>query len=173
MPVRPIVRIGHPALRTPAQPVALARIGHQEVQALIDDMVETMRAAPGVGLAAPQIAVPLRLVVVEYGESDEEGAPRKLYVVINPELTHASVETEIGNEACLSVPGLAGKVERPQAIVIKGCNRRGRPIRLKARGWLARIFLHEIDHTDGILYVDRASEVWKVEERPEQVVPAD
>jgi len=132
-----------------------------EFQRLVDDMIETMRAAPGVGLAAPQVAVSQRLVVVEYSEEEDENAPKKLYVIANPDITQVSAETEIGIEGCLSVPDLVGDVERFTQITIKGQNRRGQPMRVKASGWLARIFQHEIDHLDGVLYVDRATRIWK------------
>ncbi|MEM5776238.1 MAG: peptide deformylase, partial [Anaerolineaceae bacterium] len=136
-------------------------------QVLIDDMIETLRAAPGVGLAAPQIGISERLIVIEYGDDDDEDAPLKLYVVINPEIVKASTEMVKGVEACLSVPGLAGTVERHESLVIKGLNRRGQPVRIKAEGWLARIFQHEMDHLDGIIFTDRAEKVWKPEESDE------
>ncbi len=148
------------------------------VQELIDDMIETMRAAPGVGLAAPQVGVGQRVIVVEYGEEPEDGKnppkPRKLYTVVNPEILRHSAETVVGNEACLSVPGYYGDVERFASVTVKGLNRHGRPFRLKTDGWLARVFQHEIDHLDGVLYIDRARNVWKVEEgSPAEAIPAD
>ncbi|HEY3343657.1 MAG TPA: peptide deformylase [Anaerolineaceae bacterium] len=124
-------------------------------------MTETMRAAPGVGLAAPQVAVSERVIVVEFGDEEDEDAPKKLYAVVNPEIIKASEELVDGVEACLSIPGLVGEVDRNEAIVVKGQNRRGQPMRIRAQGWLARIFQHEIDHLDGVLYTDRASKVWK------------
>ena len=124
-------------------------------------------------MAAPQVWVSQRLIVVEYGDDEEESAPKKLYTLINPEITLRSAELEVGNEACLSLPGLAGKVERPLAVVVKGLNRHGHPSKIRASGWLARIFQHEIDHLDGVLFVDRATEVWRAEERPEEVVEAE
>jgi peptide deformylase len=120
-----------------------------------------MRAAPGVGLAAPQVAVSERVIVVEFGDEEDEDAPKKLYAVVNPEIIKASEELVDGVEACLSIPGLVGEVDRNEAIVVKGQNRRGQPMRIRAQGWLARIFQHEIDHLDGVLYTDRASKVWK------------
>ncbi len=98
--------------------------------------------------------------MVEYGDEEDEEAPKKLYVVVNPELVEASQEMVTGTEACLSVPGLVGDVERYQKIVVKGLNRYGKPAKVKAEGWLARIFQHEIDHLDGVLYTDRAAKVW-------------
>jgi len=159
-----IITLPHPTLRRKAHKVT--EFG-PELQTVVDDMVETMRQSPGVGLAAPQVNVPLRIIVVEYGsdESDEdEEAPKKLYTVINPEITRASPETVLGTEGCLSVPGIVGEVERIEALTVKGLSRRGQPITIKAKGWLARIFQHEIDHLDGIIFVDRATRVWSGQE---------
>jgi peptide deformylase len=164
MTVRDIVFIPHPVLYRKARKIDEIT---PETQTLIDDMIETLRAAPGVGLAAPQVGISERLIVVEYGDDEDEDAPRKLYVVVNPEISKASEEMVMGTEACLSVPGLAGNVNRHESIVVKGLNRRGQPIRIKAAGWLARIFQHEIDHLDGIIYTDRAEEVWKPKEEDE------
>jgi peptide deformylase len=170
MAVREIVTLPAPILRRKARPVT--EFG-AELQTLINDMIDTMRDAPGVGLAAPQVDVPLRLIVVEYSEEDEDEdedkeVPPKLYVVANPEITRFSSDDEIGTEGCLSIPGYAGDVERPLAITIKGLNRRGQPLKLKAEGWLARIFQHEIDHLDGVLFIDRAEKVWKHEGQTSQ-----
>ena len=173
MAVREIVSLPEPVLRKKARKVT--DFG-PELQTLIDDMVETMRVAPGVGLAAPQVDASVRVIVVEYGEEDEEETaviPPKLYTVVNPEITRFSTESEVGSEGCLSIPGFAGDVERPLGITIKGLNRRGQPIRIKAEGWLARIFQHEIDHLDGVLFVDRAERVWKLEGETAQVSVAD
>ena len=178
MAVREILTAAEPVLRTRAQRV---RSFTPKLQELIDDMIDTMRAAPGVGLAAPQVGVSQRVIVVEYRDEPEESdgestpsAPPTLYVVINPEIVRHSAETVTANEACLSVPGYFGEVERHRSVTIRGLNRHGRPIRLKASDWLARIFQHEIDHLDGILYIDRASKVWRVEEAPPgQTPPAD
>lgn len=144
-----------------------------DFQALVDDMIETLRSAPGVGLAAPQVNVSQRLIVVEYGDENNEEAPKKLFVVANPEIISTSEETIIGTEGCLSIPGFAGEVTRWAEISLRGQNRRGKPLKIKAKGWLARIFQHEIDHLDGILFIDRAEKVWKIEEEPDKPVPAD
>jgi peptide deformylase len=173
MAVREIVTLPEPVLRKKARKVT--DFG-PELQTLIDDMVETMRVAPGVGLAAPQVNASVRVIVVEYGEEDEEEkapVPPKLYTVVNPEITRFSNESEVGSEGCLSIPGFAGDVDRPLAVTVKGLNRRGQPIRIKAEGWLARIFQHEIDHLDGVLFVDRAERVWKLEGETAQVSLAD
>jgi peptide deformylase len=173
MAVREIITLPDPVLRKKARKVT--DFG-AELQKLIDDMIETMRVAPGVGLAAPQVNASLRVIVVEYGETEEDEenpAPPKLYSVVNPEITRFSKETEVGTEGCLSIPGFAGEVDRSLSITIKGFNRRGHPIRIKADGWLARIFQHEIDHLDGVLFVDRAERVWKLEGETAQVSVAD
>ena len=175
MAVREIVTSPADVLRARAQKV---RAFNPKLQKLIDDMVEAMRTAPGVGLAAPQVGVSQRVVVVEYREESQDGdgppKPPKLFAVVNPEIARHSTETVVANEACLSVPGYYGDVERFETVTIKGLNRHGRPFRLKAEGWLARIFQHEIDHLDGVLYIDRAANVWKVEEgTPAEAIPAD
>jgi peptide deformylase len=165
MAIRSIVFIPDPVLRRKAR--QLDGID-KDLQVIIDDMIETMREAPGVGLAAPQIGESIRLIVVEYGEEPEqkEGEEvkpviKKLYVMINPEITAVSEEVENAPEACLSVPGLVGEVERHQKVTVKALNRFGKPTRVRAEGWLARIFQHEIDHLDGIIYTDRATQVWQ------------
>jgi peptide deformylase len=167
MGLRTIVTLPDPVLRRKAHKVTNF---DKDLLVLVEDMIETMRAAPGVGLAAPQIAQSIRLVVVEYGDEEDEDAPKKLYVMVNPEIVEASEEMLIGAEACLSVTGLVGEVERHQKIVIKGLNRFGKPAKVKAEGWLARIFQHEIDHLDGILYTDRATRVWTPTEEEEHLI---
>lgn len=164
MTVREIVSPPNPTLRQKAKKV---RDVTPAVQSLVSDMIETMRASSGVGLAAPQIDVSQRVIVVEYGEGledpEKEAAPPKLYVVINPEIVRHSRETVSANEACLSVPGYYGEVNRYEAVTIKGLDRDGKPLRIKAKGWLARVFQHEIDHLDGVLYIDRADPIYRVE----------
>jgi peptide deformylase len=167
MTVREIVTVPDPVLRRKAQKVTKF---DDKLQALIDDMVETMRAAPGVGLAAPQIGVLEQIIVVEYFEKEEdeeredaEAAPKRLYVVVNPEITRTSSETITGVEGCLSIPGYLGDVERFAAVTVKGQNRRGQPVTLKLTDWTARIFQHEIDHLNGVLFTDLATKIWKPE----------
>jgi len=134
-------------------------------------MVETMRLAPGVGLAAPQVGESIRLIVVEFGDEEDEEVPPKLYVMANPEITRASQDTLVGTEGCLSIPGVQGDVERALTVTVKGLNRHGKPMTVKAKGWLARIFQHEIDHLDGVLFVDRAEKLWQTDVPQGQVVP--
>ncbi len=175
MPIRKVIGPDNPILRKKAKPVGSP--ADPTVQHLIDDMIETMREAPGVGLAAPQVAVSQRIAVIEYTPGSEaaeqpEGAqpPKpKLYVIINPEITARSEEMEDGVEGCLSIPGYYGNVLRHKAVTVKALNRKGKPIKIKAQDWLARIFQHEIDHLDGVLFIDRASQVWKA--RPEDDQP--
>ena len=158
MAVLDIVTFPEPSLRLKAKPVTKF---DKEFQDLVNDMFETMRAAPGVGLAAPQIGQSIRLVVVEYSEDEDENAKPKTYVLVNPEIVKHSEETVTDIEGCLSVPRLVGEVDRYNKIVIKGMNLLGKPVKIKAEGWLARIFQHEIDHLEGVLFTDLATRVWE------------
>jgi len=173
MTLRKIVTLPEPVLRRKAH--AVSRFD-KNLQILIDDMVETMREAPGVGLAAPQIGLSERLIVIEYYEREEdedvENAPRKVWAIANPEIIKASEEKVNGVEGCLSIPNMVGEVERHVAVQVKGLNRHGKPMKIKAEGWLARIFQHEIDHLNGVLFTDRATRVWQPpqEVEPEQEV---
>src|SRR3972149_2473930 len=175
MALRQIVTLPEPVLRRKAHTVTKF---DKNLQTLIDDMIETMRAAPGVGLAAPQVSISERLIVVEYGEEEEDESegqqegPKKLFVMINPEIVRTSPETLMGVEGCLSIPNLVGEVERHAVIQVKGLNRHGKPMKVKAEGWLARIFQHEIDHLNGMLFPDRATRVWQPQQEiePEQEV---
>jgi len=156
MALRTVVTIPDGVLRKKAHKVTNF---DKDLTTLVDDMFETMRKAPGVGLAAPQVGISQKVIVVEYAE-DEEKKP-KSFAVINPEIIKTSAETELGIEGCLSIPNLVGEVERFSAVVVKGFNQMGKPVKIKANGWLARIFQHEIDHLDGILFTDRATRVWQ------------
>ena len=143
MALRPILVVGNPVLRQKAKRVSQF---DRPLQRLIDDMLETMRAAPGVGLAGPQIGVPLRLAVIEVDD--------KVTVIINPEIVKRQGEVEL-DEGCLSVPGFWGKLTRSEKVTVKARNRDGREFRLNADGLLAQALQHEIDHLDGLLYIDR------------------
>jgi peptide deformylase len=173
MPLLEIVKHPNDILRRKAQSVGEV---DDDIRRLLDDMVDTMRAAPGVGLAGPQVDVPQRVIVVEYGEEPEDsenGKPPKkdLYTLVNPEITRSSTETEIATEGCLSIPGLVGEVERATSVTVKALNRRGQPVKIKAKGWLARIFQHEIDHINGILFIDRAVKVHSIEPEDKEETP--
>jgi len=174
MTIRTIVTLPDPVLRRKARPVTNF---DKNLQTLVDDMIETMRDAPGVGLAAPQVGVSEQVIVVEYAEPEEveEGeepveVEPKLYVMVNPEIVKSSPETVVGVEGCLSIPTLVGEVERADEIRIKGFNRRGQPMKLKVDGWLARIFQHEIDHLNGVVFTDLATQIWQPEEPIEDTV---
>jgi len=181
MPVRPIVLSDNPLLRKKSRRV---RRVDPTLQELTDDMVETMHAANGIGLAAIQIGVPERVIVVQlHEEESEEGEERekrnpedgKLHVVINPELARKSRDVEEGIEGCLSVPGWVGEVSRHHAVTVKGLDPRGQPVRIKTEGLLARVLQHEIDHCDGILFIDHIEDpekVWPVPEGEEEAAEA-
>ncbi len=170
MALRNIVTLPDPVLKRKAHTVTKF---DKSLQTLINDMVETMREAPGVGLAAPQIGLSERIAVIEYYEKEEdeekEDAPKKVWAIINPEIVKVSPETMMGVEGCLSIPGLVGEVERHAEVHVKALNRHGKPVRIKAKGWLARIFQHEIDHLNGVLFTERATRVWQ----PQQEVDAE
>jgi peptide deformylase len=173
MSVRTIVRLGHPALRGVAQALAPERIGEPAVQALVDDLIETMRSAHGVGLAAPQVGESLQVFVYEFagppppaahpdqaadlpqaGEREAAGAI-PLHVVINPMLTPQAGELIYDWEGCLSIPDLRGLVPRHPAVRVRGLDRRGQPLDYVARGFEARIVQHEFDHLNGVVFLDR------------------
>ncbi|MDX1377501.1 MAG: peptide deformylase [Anaerolineales bacterium] len=169
MTLRKIVTLPDPVLRRKARDVTNF---DKDLHSLIDDMIETMREAPGVGLAAPQIGISERLLVIEYYErevdEEVEDAPKKVWAVINPEIVKASEEKVMGVEGCLSIPGLVGEVERHEEVLVRALNRHGKPMKVKARGWLARIFQHEIDHLNGVLFPDVATRVWQPQEEVEE-----
>jgi peptide deformylase len=144
MAVREILTVEHPTLRQRAKKVP--RVDASIVR-LLDDLAETMIAAPGAGLAAPQIGVPLRAFVVR-GEENQH------YALVNPEVVKAD-GSQTDYEGCLSIPGWVGEVERAETVVVKGHNRKGKEVRVKAEGFTARAFLHELDHLDGVLFTDR------------------
>jgi peptide deformylase len=154
MAVRKVIVLGNPILRQKAKPVR--QITKAERQ-LIDDLLETMDAHEGVGLAAPQVGILQRIFVARW-----EG---ETFVLVNPEIEWRSKETVAGMEGCLSIPGVQGKVVRHEQIRVRALNADGNPIVLQPEGWLARIFQHEMDHLDGILILDRTDELfWVVEE---------
>ncbi|MBN1640630.1 MAG: peptide deformylase [Anaerolineae bacterium] len=153
MAIREILQIGHPTLRERSHKVTHFGDG---LAALVEDMIETIHEAHGVGLAAPQIGVSHRVIVVEMPDDESYPYPGERWVVCNPEIVKASRETEIDLEGCLSVAGYVGMVERASEVVIRGQDLRGRKVRIKADGYLARAFQHEIDHLNGVLYVDIA-----------------
>jgi peptide deformylase len=144
MAVRSILSFDHPVLREKARKVP--RVDTSIVR-LLDDLAETMYAAPGAGLAANQIGVALRVCVVKGDENQHWG-------LVNPVLVKGE-GSQVGYEGCLSFPGWVGEVERYESVVVKGLNRKGKEVRVKASGFTARAFQHEIDHLDGVLFTDR------------------
>ncbi len=156
-----IVKYPDPLLRKRARPVSRLT---PDVQALIEYMLTTMRRAKGIGLAAPQVGVLMRVILIE--------APEKpLRVVINPQILERSTEQVVGMEGCLSLPGLYGDVKRSEWVVLRGLNRHGKPIRLQLKDIEARIAQHEADHLEGILFTDRVIPEtlhWDVPDESEQ-----
>ncbi len=167
MSVRPIVRLGHPALRTPAEPVDPARLSEPQLQNLIDDMFETMLESGGVGLAAPQLGIGLQLFVYAvvdpdaeaHGDSDDAGddeqQPPELKVLINPTIDPRPGELVYDWEGCLSIPDLRGLVPRHPAVRVHASDRDGQALSYRADGYEARIIQHEYDHLNGVVFLDR------------------
>jgi len=161
-----ILQVGEPVLRAQSRPLAVEEIRSAAIQELIERMRETMQAAPGVGLAAPQVGLPLQLAVIEDRAellkdvppetlAERERSPIPFHVIINPRLTldpGAAVEFF---EGCLSLTGYVGLVRRALAVHVECLNERGEVVSIQARGWHARILQHEIDHLNGTLYIDR------------------
>jgi peptide deformylase len=165
-PSPPIVQAGATVLRQRALEVAQAMMNTQALARLVEIMVDAMRAAPGVGLAAPQIGVPLRVFVAEDSaermtlQSQEARAlrgraPLPLLAIVNPRVVAAGGDEAIFYEGCLSVRGYGALVRRAAAVMVTGLDPEGRPLSLRLEGWPARIMQHEADHLDGTLYVDR------------------
>jgi peptide deformylase len=128
-----------------------------KMAAFAQKMLEKMRDASGVGLAAPQVGILQRFFVAEFPEDEENNQPRETFILFNPEIVKSSGE-QTGYEGCLSVPGYVGEVARAEKITVKGLNARGRAVRYKLDGYLARVFQHEIDHLDGVLYTDNLTD---------------
>jgi peptide deformylase len=142
-------------LRTPSRKV---RQVTPKLVAFARQMLETMRQANGAGLAAPQVGVLERFFVAELPEDEEQQLPAETYIVFNPEIVKGSGE-QVGYEGCLSIPGYIGEVARKERITVKGFDEEGLPVRYKLEGYLARVFQHEIDHLDGVLYTDRLTDL--------------
>lgn len=158
MAIREIIRMGHPTLRQVARPLTSGELNEPWLHELIADMKETLPVAGGIGLAAPQVNVPVRLAIIEiaggpsrYGEI----SAMPMTVFINPEIEVLNPATAGYWEGCLSVPGLRGYVERPQHVRVRAMDLQGQPFELELNGFLATVFQHEFDHLDGKLYVDR------------------
>ena len=148
MAIRPIVKWGDPVLHSPSQPVKEI---DDSIRKLFKDMIDTMWAAPGIGLAAPQIGVPLRVIVIDLSVGKDESAMIQL---VNPEFLEKDGEQKEA-EGCLSIPGYEGSPVRPERVVVRGLDPDGEERTYTGTELLARAFCHEIDHIDGLLFVDR------------------
>lgn len=165
MAVRPIIRMGHPTLRQVARPLTAAELGSPEVAALVADMTDTLRDAGGVGLAAPQINVPVRLAIIEIegGETRYGDLPAMpLTIFANPVVKVVSSDPLGCWEGCLSVPGLRGWVERPSAVQVRYQDLDGTHHEMQLDGFFATVLQHEFDHLDGRLYVDRMTDTTRL-----------
>jgi peptide deformylase len=151
MSTRPLRIMGDPVLREKAAPVARVT---SEIRTLIADMFDTMYAEEGVGLAAPQVGVGARVIVVDPHEGDAQPL-----ALVNPEIVYFSEEVDRAEEGCLSIPGLKEIVERSLAVRVQGLDPDGNPVTIEAEGFVARILQHEVDHLDGILFIDRVSPI--------------
>ena len=151
MALLPILEVPHPLLKAKAEPV---RAIDDDIRRLFDDMLETMYKAPGIGLAAPQVGVSKRLVVVDVAREGEPPRPLKL---VNPEILWRSAETEVAEEGCLSLPDQFGDVRRPRSVKLRYLDEQGAEHEIDAEGILARCLQHEVDHLDGILFIDHLS----------------
>jgi len=150
MAVRDILIIGDPVLTRRSEPVDVLSA---EIVRLARDMVETVHAAPGIGLAAPQVGVNKRLIVVDLSVGED---PEALHIVVNPEIVAQSGEA-VCEEGCLSVPDIKEKVARPYRVTVRGLDLDGRPVEIEGEDLLARAFCHEIDHLNGVLFVEKLS----------------
>src|ERR1700761_8210729 len=162
MTVLPIREMGDPVLRQEARNVTPEELASPEIQRLIDDMIETMRAADGAGLAAPQVGVLLRIAVIEVRPGNPRypyKPPIPLTVIVNPELTPLDTVTFATNEGCLSMPNLRGDLLRFENVGLRYLDREGNPHEETRRGLTAGTFQHEVDHLDGILFVDRMADM--------------
>jgi len=152
MAVREIKLLGDPVLREPSEVVAEL---DDEVRTLVKDMFETMYHAEGIGLAAPQVGVSTRVLVVDLGEADEDGAGA--VALVNPKVVESSRKKDKASEGCLSIPGIEELVERPETVTVEGTDPDGELLTMEVSGLLSRALQHEIDHLDGILFIDRVS----------------
>ena len=161
MTIREIITIPDPRLKIKAKEITSF---DKELHLLIDDMIETMRVAPGVGLAATQLGISQQVFVAEFGDETDEEVEPNIYIFINPKITKRSNDVIMSVEGCLSVPDYVGDVERHFAVTVKAKNKHGKSIKVKASGWLARIFQHEIDHLHGIVFPDVAEKLYDINE---------
>ena len=162
MAVLDIVQVGSAKSEILAQPATRVRDFGPKLHQLLDRMLETLREAPGVGLAAPQVGVDLRVAVIEYPDDEEDPENTlRVYELINPEIVRAK-GAEVGQEGCLSIPGMVADVERATYLLVRAQDRNGQEYRIKVYDWLARVFQHEIDHLHGVLMTDKATQLYKL-----------
>ena len=160
MAIRKVSRMGHPVLRQRAAEIPPTQMQSPQMQRLIDDMIETMIDYEGIGLAAPQVFEPLRLIVLGDPAADpQDEAAIPLTVLFNPQFTAQSPECLDAWEGCLSIPQLRGVVPRSTAVEVRGYDREGQAVELEAEGLFARVLQHEIDHLDGVLFLDRMDDL--------------
>ncbi|MBI2950661.1 peptide deformylase [bacterium] len=161
MAILKVARLGHPVLRMKARPLSRSDIKGRDIQQFVDDMVETMRDYHGVGLAAPQVHAPYRIIVIEEQEASEDGTRPAvpLTALINPTLGPAGDQTAEDWEGCLSIPDLRGKVPRWASVSVRALDRQGREVAFEARDFFARVIQHEVDHLDGIVFLDRMKDM--------------
>ena len=161
MAIRKVARLGHPVLREPCRELTRSEIRSPGTRRLVEDMRETMEEYSGVGLAAPQVHEPVRIAVIEFDADDAErdlGETRTSFTVFNPKTTVLDPTPAGFWEGCLSVPGMRGYVERPRRVCVDYLDEAAKPARVVACGFLATVFQHELDHLDGVLYVDRLAD---------------
>jgi peptide deformylase len=160
MTVREIVKIGQPVLRQKAKKIRRVDLSTKR---LVQDLIDTIHEANGSGLAAPQINVPLRAIITKVND--------QIHVVLNPEIVKESDEEIEADEGCLSIPGWYGPVKRKEQVTVRGLSRTGKPLKIRSEGWEARAFQHEVDHLDGVLFIDRMddpSKLHKVQSQEEE-----
>lgn len=157
MAILRVARLGHPVLRTVAEPVSPVELGSPQIQSFIDDMVETMREYNGAGLAATQVHTLKQIAVIEVLKNPRypEAPDIPLTVIVNPQVTPLTQETEESWEGCLSIPDLRGRVPRHTALRLQALDRHGEPVNLVAKDFFARVIQHETDHLNGMVYLDR------------------
>lgn len=162
-----IVKVGEPRDQVLTKPATRVREFGPTLHKLLDDMLETVREAPGVGLAAPQVGIDLRATVIEYPDDEENPeATMRTYELLNPEIIKAK-GSEVGQEGCLSIPGIAADVDRATFVLVRAQDRYGKEFRIKVYDWLARIFQHEIDHLQGVLMTDKAAQLYRLRQLPD------
>ncbi|MFC3751110.1 peptide deformylase [Aquamicrobium ahrensii] len=153
MTIKPLIILPDPLLRQVSRPVERV---DESLRKLADDMLETMYDAPGIGLAAIQVGLPLRLLVIDLAKEDDEPAP---HVFVNPEILHSSDERSVYEEGCLSIPEYYAEVERPASVRVKYVDRDGEAREMAAEGLMATCLQHEIDHLNGVLFIDHISKL--------------